>query len=351
MVKLNLDQIWFEVDDVPLKWNLPIGTLYDMTTIGIENNDLKQRDSVWHVVVKFGSFGDVGIDGGLAKYPYDYVIPVELNEHLSKVLSMRVSAESKFSVAGGRLSSPRSRDGTPGSSGSGSIRRKSSSSGVKGNSSRNDDEINIEEVDLLADDTLISETVDSFLKSYWMNQLKEVCFIINGSSNKFLSFANLETQHFYKSATTPFSTTTEQSQYLQFNNYFKRITPTRSSEIRNIPIKIYLPLLNRVLQPSLTTLSHISPMSPSSSNNGGWSQVTLGQLLQTMIPDLFPSNLMCTVAYPVSHGVILPLGSPVVELFSLMRFFDGFLHISVKMIGKSSSGSGGISGLSLFGMG
>ncbi|GMG27222.1 unnamed protein product [Ambrosiozyma monospora] len=355
MLKLNLDQIWFEVDDVPLKWNLPIGSLYDMTTIGIENDDLKQRDSVWHVVVKFGSFGSVGVDAGLAKYPYDYVIPVELNEHLMKVLSKRTADESRLGGGLGRLGSPRSRDGTPSSSGSGSIRRKSSSSGVKGSSSDNEDVVDIEEVDLFVDDTLISETVDSFLKSYWMNQLKEVCFIINGSSNKFLSFANLETQHFYKSATSPIlvPTLTEKSPYLQFNNYFKRITPTRPSEIRNIPIKIYLPLLNRVLQPSSTTLSRLCPTSPSistSSSTGGWSHITLGQLLQTMIPDLFPSNLMYTVAYPVSHGVILPLSAPVVELFALMRFFDGFLHVSVKMIGKNSSGSGGISGISLFGM-
>ncbi|KAH3668329.1 hypothetical protein OGAPHI_002083 [Ogataea philodendri] len=206
---------WFEFEKVPLKWNLPIGLLYDLTT-----TDSQAEKQAWELTLRYHD------------YPVEYVIPIEPNTN--------------------------------------------------------------------------------FLKSYWINQLKEACFILNGSSKLVMNMSRTETDEFYQAAI--------HKESVQYETAFRRLLPSNISSLKNIPIKIYLPLSNKLIQPVIANVGR---------------KLTLGNLLQSLIPDLFPSSLMYTVAHPVSHGVVLPIDSPVVDLYICMKSLDAFLHISIRMIQKS----------------
>ncbi|KAG7841459.1 hypothetical protein KL942_001338 [Ogataea angusta] len=205
---------WFEFERVPLKWNLPIGLLYDLVT-----TDAQIEKQVWDITLKYYD------------YPTEYVIPIDQNA--------------------------------------------------------------------------------SFLKDHWTNQLKEACFILNGSSKLVMNMSRTDSDDFYHAAIHKDST--------QFESMFRKLLPSNVSSLKNLPIKVYLPLSNKLIQPVLSNLGR---------------KLTLGNLLQNLIPDLFPSSLMYTVAHPYSHGVILPLNSPIIDLYICMKSLDGFLHISIKMIQK-----------------
>jgi len=153
-----------------------------------------------------------------------------------------------------------------------------------------------------------------FLKSHWMNQMKEACYILNNSSKIMMSMSKERSDFFYRSVVNNDSRV--------FESCFRKLLPTTISQIHNIPIKIHLPLANKVVRPSL---------------NGVSSKLTLGKMLQQLIPDLFPSNMMMTIAVPISHGVILPLDASVIHLYTLLKYVDGFLHINVHMLERGSA--------------
>lgn len=56
--------IWFEYEGVPIKWNLPIGVLYDYLHLpGIDRNNNLENDGVWELHLK------------TSKFPTEYIIP------------------------------------------------------------------------------------------------------------------------------------------------------------------------------------------------------------------------------------------------------------------------------------
>lgn len=152
-----------------------------------------------------------------------------------------------------------------------------------------------------------------FVKSHWMNQMKEACYILNNSSKIMMSMSKERSDVFYRSVVNCDSRT--------FESCFRSFLPTTISQIHNIPIKIHLPLANKVVRPSLDAVS---------------AKLTLGEVLQRLIPDLFPSNMMLTIAVPISHGVTVPLDAPIIQLYMLLKYVDGFLHINVHMLQRNA---------------
>lgn len=61
--------------------------------------------------------------------------------------------------------------------------------------------------------------------------------------------------------------------------------------------------------------------------------MTLGKALNTLLPTVFPSTRTPILATPVMHGAVLPLSAPVEDLLRAASYTDGFLHISVTMLG------------------
>jgi autophagy-related protein 5 len=51
-----------------------------------------------------------------------------------------------------------------------------------------------------------------------------------------------------------------------------------------------------------------------------------------MVPALFPSTRVETIAKPVLHGIVLRLNTPLLELMYDAIYPDGFLHIALIMM-------------------
>lgn len=62
-VDLTSTQVWLEYEDVPLKWNMPAGLLYDLLFLSSHPSD----QSSWTLTLRF--------EAGSTHYPKDHIIP------------------------------------------------------------------------------------------------------------------------------------------------------------------------------------------------------------------------------------------------------------------------------------
>ncbi|KAG0686616.1 autophagy protein 5 [Pichia californica] len=143
-----------------------------------------------------------------------------------------------------------------------------------------------------------------FLEKYWRNIIKESCYILNNSSNLIMSMSMQNSINFWNSV--------KNLNYLEFEknfNKFKNFNPL------NLPLKLYFIKNSNLLfinQPNIHKFFNIN------SNN----KITLFDLLNKLFDNT--KNLKC-----ISHGIELPLDSPLIELYFLMKHLDSFLHIIV----------------------
>lgn len=59
---------------------------------------------------------------------------------------------------------------------------------------------------------------------------------------------------------------------------------------------------------------------------------TVGNVLHTILPSLFPSQHTATLAVPVMHGAVLPLGAPVEEVYRVGAGLDGWVGVVIRML-------------------
>ena len=59
---------------------------------------------------------------------------------------------------------------------------------------------------------------------------------------------------------------------------------------------------------------------------------TLGTMLHTILPSLFPSRRRATLARPVMHGAVVPLGAPVEALYRVGAGYDGWASVVIDML-------------------
>lgn len=131
---------------------------------------------------------------------------------------------------------------------------------------------------------------------------------------------------------------------LSFQRISNILLPQLSQPFRNVPIRIFLPLLPDAESSSLKVVQ--SPLSPSipassmqssqmlSSRSGSTLQPqTVGSVLHTLLPNLFPSRRTPVLAKPVLHGAVIPMSALIEEVVRSSAYGDGWAYIVVRMMG------------------
>jgi autophagy-related protein 5 len=206
---------WFEFEEVPLKWSLPVGLLFDTLT-GLDPG-ARRRETVWNLTLHYRN------------YPSEYILPL-------------------------------------------------ASAGT--------------------------------LEQHWMNQVKESCYVQNGTAKPIMSLSKQLSSDLWKSVET--------HNFNLFWSIFPKIIP---KELKHIPVRFHLTLSNTVIdvpvRPTVTTTGEL---------------VQLGAVLKQVLPDLFNNKTSKITAKPVIHGINIPLETPLVELYKEVLYIDGFLHCSILML-------------------
>lgn len=244
----------------------------------------------------------------------------------------------------------------------------------------------------------------STVHDFWLNQIKESCVVRYGNAKAIMDISKEETNILWNSL----KDYTKDS-YIQFWKILDSQIPMKpnavakftiagnslklfessvqmggslvingvsvessirshSDNLRNIPIKIYLPTSSSVLQPPVSpyyrdenTSRRLSGGTKSESgllerstnlgiashegnhNSAGPAAAaaapvitmlvqTVGSLLNMRLPELFPSKRTCILARPIVHGVEVPLSVPLLELIQEACYADGFVHLSIVMM-------------------
>ena len=132
-----------------------------------------------------------------------------------------------------------------------------------------------------------------------------------------------------------------------FNKINSKLLNPPGMELRNVPIRVYLPTSNPAGGASTTTVPEEDAQLESGRTSGHIRVVqslvaiqqpsrqpqTVGTALNTMLPSIFPSKRSVILAQPVLHGAVLLMNAPVGELDKAVAYADGFLHIAVIMLG------------------
>lgn len=123
----------------------------------------------------------------------------------------------------------------------------------------------------------------------------------------------------------------------------KLIMPTpNGGNMRSIPMRLYVGSAPRVIQEPIplyqpsndetkSGLSNLRLQHPCADFVAEIPQ-TMGQVLHTILPELFPTARAAVLARPVAHGVIVTMDTPVIEFMHSAVYPDGFLHITLAMM-------------------
>ncbi|KAH3678126.1 hypothetical protein WICMUC_001690 [Wickerhamomyces mucosus] len=191
---------WLEFEDIPLKWNQPIGLLYDSLT-GLDPEKRRLNDHpTWKLNLHYRN------------YPDEYILPLNSYETLN---------------------------------------------------------------------------------SYWINQLKESCYVLNGTAKPMMVLSKKDSFDLWESV--------ENHDLSKFQSNFKKLLPQNNNNInnklKNIPIRIYLTAVNKTIS---------LPINPFQKDN---ELTTLGMALNELLPEIFPSKRHNIIAKAILHGITMPLNS------------------------------------------
>ncbi|OTB00678.1 hypothetical protein M426DRAFT_324140 [Hypoxylon sp. CI-4A] len=169
---------------------------------------------------------------------------------------------------------------------------------------------------LTVSDGLSWDIGDTFL-----NSAKEADFIRNGNAHQIMSLS--------KDHTTALWNAVKDNDYIAFNKINSRLLNT-SRELRNVPIRVYIPqstddpagnsqagsfkVVQSLVQP------RVSERTPQ----------TLGSALRTLLPRLFPSSRDPVLADVLLHGASVPFRAPLEDLMREAAYPDGWICLVVK---------------------
>ncbi|MCJ1366502.1 autophagy protein 5 [Acarospora aff. strigata] len=165
-----------------------------------------------------------------------------------------------------------------------------------------------------------------FLHDAFINSVKEADFVRNGTAKGIMSLSKDDSTQLWKAV--------EDHKLPAFNSVNQKLLHAQGGALRNVPVRIYLPSSApagsdsekstgslRVVQ------SLVTPLLASRE------QRTLGHALNELLPSLFPSRRTAVLARAVLHGAMLPLTAPVEEIMRAAAYADGWVHLSVVMLG------------------
>ncbi|KAK9463818.1 autophagy protein Apg5-domain-containing protein [Lipomyces oligophaga] len=213
---------WFEFEDVPLRWNWPIGLLYDLLT-GLDPALEDIADHDWHL---------------------PWSITIHFNDYPA--------------------------------------------------------------------DSLLRLTSVKDVEDQWMNRVKESDFIRRGNSNTVMNLSRADSDNMWAAVV--------KYDFDMFWNTARKLLPQNAISLNHVPVKIYLPSSNKILQSLITPM--ISPKEVQ----------TVGTALHTQLGYLFPSRRTYILAKPIVHGISVPMSAPLAELLYECMYTDGYLHICIVMI-------------------
>ena len=255
-------QGYFTFDDVPLKWHLPLGLLYDVYVLSTQ---------------------DAGPESSVAA-----PLPFQLTLHFNQAAAEKPSNNHNHNH------NPSLPDATP-----------------------------------------------VVLHDSFINSVKEADFLRSGTAKPIMTLSAQESKALWKS--------TQDNDLLTFSKIHNSLVPA-SGQIRNIPLRVYLPSSPghdpgkaqiKVIQ------SHVPP-SISSSSSAATSQTTtpaalrtpsvaqpqtLGNALHQVLPSIFPSRRTTMLGTPLLHGAPVPMNAHLEELYRSACYADGWLSIVVAMRG------------------
>ncbi|KAF2759275.1 autophagy protein 5 [Pseudovirgaria hyperparasitica] len=183
------------------------------------------------------------------------------------------------------------------------------------------------------------------MQDAYINAVKEADFLRNGSAKVVMSLSKQD-------STTLYSAVQDHSLQSYYPIYQKFLKPPGGPALRHVPLKLYMPSTSTSATSTSTAVAAaassstdepapptaagmlrivqtlVTPLAP-----GGRAQNTLGAVLNTVLPALFPSRRRNLLAEPVLHGAVVPLAAPVEELLKEAAYADGWLHVVVSMMG------------------
>ncbi|KAI9852164.1 MAG: autophagy protein 5 [Thelocarpon superellum] len=166
------------------------------------------------------------------------------------------------------------------------------------------------------------------MEDAFINGVKEADFLRNGTAKGIMSLSKDDSTRFWRAV--------QDHDFTMYNSVNQKLLNPPGAILRNIPLKIYLPSSSLVegdaidenateataQQGSLRVVQ--SPIPPALSERSA---------LQQLLPSLFPSRRTATLARAVLHGTVLPLTAPLEEVMRSAAYMDGWIHLSVMMMG------------------
>ncbi|KAI7852768.1 putative autophagy-specific protein [Circinella umbellata] len=137
----------------------------------------------------------------------------------------------------------------------------------------------------------------------FMSMMKQADFLRYGTTKRVMNLSKKDQSQLWESLSLD-----RYDEYWNVNKYL--ISDTDS--LRYVPLRIYLPDQCPVIQEVVSFTNKDSSK-------------LLGDVLNDILPDLFPSNL----AIPITHGIQLPLDTPIDWASQNLSFADNFLHLVI----------------------
>ncbi|KAJ5811935.1 hypothetical protein N7474_008236 [Penicillium riverlandense] len=187
------------------------------------------------------------------------------------------------------------------------------------------------------DDDLVRLDADGMvMNDAFINSVKEADFLRNGTAKGIMSLSKEDSSGLWKAV--------EEVNLSSFQRISNTLLPPPSQPFRNVPIRIFLPLppdaetgslkvVQSPLPPSIPASSIQSSQSISSRSSSGMQPQTVGTVLHTLLPNLFPSRRTPVLAKPVLHGAVLPMSAPIEEVVRSSAYGDGWAYLVVRMMG------------------
>ncbi|KAJ5337795.1 hypothetical protein N7452_004523 [Penicillium brevicompactum] len=170
----------------------------------------------------------------------------------------------------------------------------------------------------------------------FINSVKEADFLRNGTAKGIMSLSKEDSSGLWKAV--------EEVDLPSFQRISSILLPQISQPFRNVPIRIFLPLppddespslkvVQSPLPPSIPATSMQSSQMLSSRSNPLSQPQTIGTVLHTLLPNLFPSRRTPVLAKPVLHGAVIPMSAPIEEVVRSSAYGDGWAYLVVRMMG------------------
>ncbi|KAK0261784.1 hypothetical protein B0A54_10109 [Friedmanniomyces endolithicus] len=172
------------------------------------------------------------------------------------------------------------------------------------------------------------------MRDTFANAMKEADFVRNGTARTAMSLSKQDSDSLWQAVRS--------HDRVLFNTINTKLLNPPGLELRNVPLKIYLPTSASRTTASETipeegkppaghirVVQALIPIQQSSSRQ----PQTLGTALNSTLPAIFPSRRNPLLAQPVLHGAAAPMTANLAELSRAAAYTDGFLHVAVVMLG------------------